>query len=289
MGDFVTDEPMKKHCSWRTGGVAKLFFRPTDHADLRRFLAHLDKNKAILWLGLGSNLLVRDGGFDGVVISLKGRINRIEIDEDKMTIEAGCSCAKAAREAARAGLVGLEFLAGIPGTIGGALKMNAGAFGGETWQTVEHVEIMNREGHIRQADKTDFKIGYRQIEGLKTDEFFIRATFQLKKGNVQQAQQRIQDLLAVRAKNQPIGELSCGSVFKNPPNQFAAVLIEDCGLKGKHQGGAVVSEKHANFIINQNHASASDIETLIQLVQATVYKEKGVSLQLEVQIVGEAR
>ena len=289
MGDFLYDEPMKKHCSWRTGGVAKLFFRPSDSADLHRFLTHLDKNEAILWLGLGSNLLVRDGGFNGVVISLKGRINAIQIDHETMHIEAGCSCAKAAREAARAGLVGLEFLAGIPGTVGGALKMNAGGFGGETWQQVKLVELMDRHGNTRQANKNDFNIGYRHIEGLLTDEFFIRATFQLKKGNVQQAQQRIQDLLSVRAESQPIGEASCGSVFKNPKNYFAAALIEACGLKGKRQGGAVISEKHANFIINQNQASASDIETLIQFIQSTVQREKGVLLETEVQIVGEVR
>ncbi len=286
-GELMTNVEIKHHCSWRTGGIIKKFYRPSSQLDLALFLKRLPAQEPILWLGLGSNILIRDGGFNGAVISMKGRINHIEIQGNKMTIEAGCSCAKATREAARAGLIGLEFLAGIPGTIGGALRMNAGGFGSEIWQFVKEVTVMNRQGEKRQATPAEFDIGYRHIKGLKKDEFFISAVFNLSKGDVKATQQRIKALLQQRAETQPIGEASCGSVFKNPKNAFAAQLIEEAGLKGLQQGDAIISEKHANFIINQGKATSSDIEGLINRIQQKVLQERGILLEPEVHIVGE--
>jgi len=286
-GELRLNEPMEKHCSWRTGGKAKRFYRPSSKTDLISFLQQLDPKEAILWLGLGSNLLIRDKGFNGVVITLKGRINHIEVDHNTLLIEAGASCAKATRVAARSGLIGLEFLAGVPGTIGGALAMNAGGFGGETWALVKEVTIMNRQGQTRIAYPRDFKISYRSALGLAKDEFFISALFELTAGDVKAAQKKIKTLLELRSETQPIGEATCGSVFKNPENMFAAKLIEDTGLKGLRQGDAMVSIKHANFIVNQGSAKATDIEYLINKIQQRILEKKGILLEPEVKIVGD--
>ncbi len=288
-GELLLDEPLSGHTTWRVGGPARRFYRPADSADLVRFLQQLETDEPLLWLGLGSNLLVRDGGFPGTVIATQGRLNRLEWrDGSRLYAEAGVSCAKVARTAARAGLCGVEFLAGIPGTLGGALAMNAGAFGGEIWDQVKQVETLDRYGEVRKRTPDDFDIGYRSVKGT-AGEWFLSAELQLQSGDVSASQQVIRTLLDRRAATQPTSLPSCGSVFRNPTGNHAAKLIEAAGLKGTRIGGAQVSEKHANFIINTGDATAADIEALITKVQSEVEQRSGVLLVPEVHRVGEAR
>jgi UDP-N-acetylmuramate dehydrogenase len=288
-GELRFNEPMARHVSWRAGGEARLYFVPADLADLGLLLASLPHDEEILWIGLGSNTLVRDTGFDGTVIALQGILNKLErLDADRVYAGAGVAGAKLARFCAKEGLVGAEFFAGIPGLVGGALAMNAGAFGGETWRHVISVETIDRSGvqHRRLAE--EYHVGYRRVIG-PADEWFTAAVFKFEQGDGARASATVKQLLARRAETQPMGAASCGSVFTNPPNDYAARLIEASGLKGYRIGGAVVSDKHANFILNDDHATASDIELLIKHVQKTVLERQGVMLQTEVRIVGGER
>ncbi|HHJ12699.1 MAG TPA: UDP-N-acetylmuramate dehydrogenase [Chromatiales bacterium] len=286
-GELLEHEPLARYTTWRVGGPADRLYRPADLIDLQLFLSRLPADEPITFIGLGSNLLVRDGGIRGTVIAMQGALNEMKrLDEERIYLQAGVSCARAARFAAAEGLVGLEFLAGIPGTVGGALAMNAGAFGGETWPLVESVETLDRQGLLHRRGPEDYEIGYREVRG-PADEWFVSATFRLQAGDTEAARARIRGLLDERNRRQPIGKASCGSVFRNPPGDHAARLIEACGLKGECIGGACVSDKHANFIINTGAATAADIEALIRLVQETVERERGVRLQPEVHIVGE--
>ena len=286
-GELRHDEPLARYTTWRVGGPARDFYRPADEQDLANFLAQLPQGEPLLWLGLGSNLLVRDGGFDGTVIALQGRLAVIEIDGTHVHVGAGAACAKVARECARAGLTGAAFLAGIPGTMGGALAMNAGAFGGETWRQVESVRTVDRDGEVRVRRADEFKVGYRHVE-RPAEEWFSGCTLALQHGDVQQEQAAIHALLDRRAATQPTGKPSGGSTFRNPEGDYAARLIEACGLKGYRIGGAEVSTKHANFVLNADNASAADIERLIEHMHAVVLQQQGVALQCEVHIVGEA-
>ena len=286
-GNLKLNEPMARHTTWRVGGPAERYYEPADLDDLAEFLSQQDKNEALMWLGLGSNLLVRDGGIRGTVIITSGLLNEIELlDEGLVRVEAGVACAKAARFCARQQLVGVEFLAGIPGTMGGALAMNAGAFGGETWQHVAAVETIDRYGkqYLRQPE--EFEVAYRRVKGV-SGEWFVAAHLRLHQGDSETATTSIKELLEKRNASQPIGLPSCGSVFRNPEGDHAARLIEVSGLKGSCIGGACVSEKHANFIINTGNATASDIEVLIEKVAAEVESRHGVQLIREVRIVGE--
>ena len=288
-GELSHGVPLSDYTSWRVGGVAKQLYRPADSRDLIGFLQQLDAAEPLLWLGLGSNLLIRDGGFNGTVIATQGCLERLELQPDGLLYsEAGVSCAKVARFAARQGRVGIEFLAGIPGTMGGALAMNAGAFGGETWDAVAWVETVDRQGCVRRRNPSQFEVGYRSVKGA-AGEWFLSTGLQIRPGDVAAGQQKIKQLLARRAETQPIGLPSCGSVFRNPAGDHAARLIEAAGLKGERIGGAVVSEKHANFIINSGAATANDIESLICLVRDRVEAASGVRLQTEVHMVGERR
>jgi UDP-N-acetylmuramate dehydrogenase len=287
-GELKHDEPMARHTSWRTGGAARHFYKPADLADLCVFLHDLDPAEPLLWVGLGSNLLVRDGGFPGTVIFTFGALTALEwLDDNTLRAEAGISCARVARETARRGLTGVEFLAGIPGTMGGALAMNAGAFGDETWPRVVAVETVNRHGRLQRREAGEFRVGYRSVTGV-AGEWFVAAHLRLERGDAAMAQRRIRELLDRRGATQPTQQYSCGSVFRNPPGDYAARLIEAAGLKGARQGGAQVSEKHANFIVNTGNASAADIETLLLQVQAEVVRVHGVRLETEVRVVGEA-
>ena len=281
------DEPMASHCSWRAGGPARRLYRPADSADLVAFLKQLPDNEPLLWVGLGSNLLVRDGGFPGTVVLTSGRLAELTFSDGELRAEAGASCAKVARECARAGMVGLEFFAGIPGTVGGALAMNAGAFGGETWEHVLRVETVDRHGEVRVRNAGEFSVNYREVKG-RPGEWFLAARLRLQPGDSEAAQQRIRSLLERRAATQPTREPSCGSTFRNPPSDHAARLIEAAGLKGLCIGQACVSEKHSNFIINRGGATAADIEALIGTVRARVEQDSGIRLQTEVHIVGDA-
>ena len=290
-GKLLTQELMAGYTSWRVGGAAENFYQPADRADLLVFLADLPAAEPIFFVGLGSNLLVRDGGIKGTVIYLQSTLSTLEIKQSSDAIttvyaEAGVSAAQLARFSVKQGLTGGEFFAGIPGTVGGALAMNAGAFGSETWQYVQQVETVNHKGHVCLRKPKEFAVSYRSVK-RPNDEWFIAAYFSFKSDLNIEGQQRIRELLNKRSATQPIGTYSCGSVFRNPPDDHAARLIESCGLKGFRIGGAQVSEKHANFILNENKATAKDIEELIYHVQAMVNKKTGVALQTEVVIVGE--
>ena len=287
-GTLLRDEPMTAHTSWRTGGKAERYFIPADIDDLSLFLSQQGSGERILWIGLGSNLLVRDGGIKGTVIAITGVFNEMTLHASGLKAGAGLTCAKAARFSAANGFSGAEFLAGIPGTVGGALAMNAGAFGGETWDIVNSVETINRQGERRVRQASEFEIGYRSVN-IADDEWFVSAELELRSDPKEAARANIRELLAHRAATQPLGESSCGSVFRNPEGGYAARLIESCGLKGKRIGGACVSEKHANFIINTGAASAADIEKLILHIQETVQEKCHVKLQTEVRIVGESQ
>lgn len=288
-GLLLENERLSDYTTWRVGGQAKRMFKPVDIDDLVIFLQQCATDEPLLWLGLGSNSLIKDKGFSGTVILTQGCLNQIHLLNDTdVQVEAGVSCAKMARFCARNNLSGAEFWAGIPGTIGGALRMNAGCFQGETWQGVVEVQTTNRFGEIRRRGPETFQISYRHVVGLEPDEWFLNATWRLRPGEKEKSLQMIHELLARRAATQPTSEYNCGSVFRNPPNGFAAQLIESCQLKGKQIGGAMVSEKHANFIINhQGKASAEDIENLIQFVQKTVYDKTSTALIREVHILGD--
>jgi UDP-N-acetylmuramate dehydrogenase len=290
-GELLHNEPMAPYTSWRAGGVARDMYRPADREDLLLFLRSLPAAEEIIFLGLGSNLLVRDGGVQGTVICMQGVLTDISVIESsageaRVYAGAGAPCAQLARFGAQQELAGSEFFAGIPGTVGGALAMNAGAFGSETWGFVEQVESVDRRGVVVVRKPADYQIAYRHVQGPR-HEWFLGGFFRFKRDPDKAGKQRIKDLLNKRSSTQPIGVYSCGSVFRNPPGDYAARLIDTAGLKGYRIGGAHVSEKHANFIINDADASARDIEELIFYVQARVESAHGVRLQPEVHIIGE--
>ena len=279
------DVSMAKHTSWHVGGPADLFFTPRDVMDLSAFVRRLPAEMPVLWVGLGSNLLVRDGGIRGAVVSMHGALGTLERSSaTRIHAEAGVPCARIARQCVKWGLGPAEFFAGIPGTLGGALAMNAGAWGEETWRHVLEVDVLDRRGVKHTRTPAEYDIGYRRVVG-PTDEWFIGARLEFERvpGVNSQA---IRELLDKRKLSQPIGEWSCGSVFTNPPGRHAAQLIESAGLKGFRMGDASVSEKHANFIINHGRALAVDIEALIAHVQSTVARMHGIDLHTEVRIVG---
>jgi UDP-N-acetylmuramate dehydrogenase len=290
-GKLTLDTPMNKHVSWRAGGIADRSYTPADLADLAVFLQSLAPDEALLCVGLGSNLLVRDGGYRGTVLFLHGVLNDLQLEADgTLRAEAGVASPKVARFAAMHSLSGAEFLAGIPGTVGGALAMNAGCYGSETWERVVKVETIDRHGVVRTRLPADYDIGYRHVAAhAKGEEWFTAAWFRFAPGDEAQARLGIRQLLERRIASQPLAVANAGSVFRNPPGDHAARLIEACGLKGHCVGGACVSEKHSNFIVNPGgKASAGDIETLIEEVRETVLKGQGVALMPEVRIVGES-
>jgi UDP-N-acetylmuramate dehydrogenase len=288
-GELRHNEPMGRYVTWRTGGSADRFYVPADLDDLAAFLRQLPPQEPLLFVGLGSNLLVRDGGWRGTAVLMHAASRRPEMREGLIYAEAGVASPKVARFAALHDLQGAEFLAGVPGTVGGALAMNAGCYGGETWDIVERVATINRQGRIVQRGRDEYDVGYRHC-ALKTpgEEWFAAASFSLKSGDGNASRAAMKELLARRIATQPLSLPNAGSVFRNPPRHYAARLIESCGLKGFERGGARVSEKHANFIVNpKGSARASDIEWLIGHIQRLVYELKGVQLTTEVRIVGE--
>lgn len=282
------DEPMSRHTAFGIGGPAARFYRPADSADLSHFLQSVATTEPLLWLGFGSNLLVRDGGFAGTVVQLRGSLDGWAwMGPGVVRAEAGLASHKLARLCARHGWQGAEFLAGIPGTLGGALAMNAGAFGHQTWGLVRRVETLDRGGVRRIRSAAAYQIGYRHVVG-PLGEWFVAAELELVPGQPQAIAAQMRALLRRRDTSQPTRWRSCGSVFRNPPGAHAARLIEACGLKGLRIGGAVVSEKHANFILNDRGARASDVEMLMQCMAQRVWERFGVRLVPEVRIVGEA-
>ncbi|NNF40035.1 MAG: UDP-N-acetylmuramate dehydrogenase [Woeseiaceae bacterium] len=286
-GELRLGEPMSGHTSWRVGGPAETFFIPASVEDLAAFLADLDAATPVFWHGVGTNLLVRDGGLPGVVISASRMLRHLEKSgEQRVTAGAGVPCTQLARQCLRWRLGPSEFFAGIPGTVGGALAMNAGAHGGETWERVASVRTIDRHGKLHTRLPAEYAIAYRSVQG-PAKEWFLEATFRFDPA-VAPSKDTMNTMLERRKTTQPLGLPSCGSVFRNPPGDHAARLIESAGLKGYRIGGAEVSTKHANFIINRENASASDIEDLIEHVRDTVIEVHGISLQHEVRIVGEA-
>jgi UDP-N-acetylmuramate dehydrogenase len=287
-GELRYDEPMSRHTSWRAGGPAEVFFVPASVEDLADFLANLDADTPLFWHGVGSNLLVRDGGFPGVVISAAKILRDIErTDRYLVSAGAGLPCTQLARQCIRWGLGPSEFFAGIPGTVGGALAMNAGAHGNETWERVQSVRTIDRSGEIHERAPAEYTVGYRSVSG-PANEWFLGANFGFEP-DATPSIETMNTMLDRRKKTQPLGLPSCGSVFRNPDGDFSARLIEAAGLKGYRIGGAEVSEKHANFIINRDNATATDIEELIEHVRQTVQEVHGVSLVHEVRIVGEVK
>lgn len=293
-GVLKAGEPMSRHVSWRAGGRAARYYAPADQDDLRAFLAQLPPREPLLFVGLGSNLLVRDGGFNGTVVLTHAAGLHPQTLGGRLYADAGVAAPKVARFAARHDLAHAEFLAGIPGTVGGALAMNAGCYGGETWDLVERAVTVDRHGALRTRARAEFDIGYRHCalrdgRRLGEDEWFAGAWFALRPGDGAVARGRIRELLVRRIASQPLQVPNAGSVFRNPPGDHAARLIESCGLKGLARGGASVSEKHANFIVNPGRrASAADIEGLIEEVRRRVAERMSVELVPEVRIVGEA-
>jgi UDP-N-acetylmuramate dehydrogenase len=282
------DEPMSRHVSWRAGGRARRFYQPADVADLCSFLRTLPADEPILFVGLGSNLLVRDGGFHGTVLFTHHALVGITVEHGGFSALAGVPSPHLARFVARHGHAGAEWLAGVPGTIGGALAMNAGCYGGETWNHVVTVQTVDRGGNLHERTPADYDIGYRHVAMREPrDEWFVSALFRFPPGDEKASMARIRELLAKRVASQPLNQPNAGSVFRNPPGDHAARLIEACGLKGLTIGGAQVSVKHANFIVNLGHATAADIESLIHRVRGEVQAKAGIALIPEVRIVGE--
>ncbi|HSF22414.1 MAG TPA: UDP-N-acetylmuramate dehydrogenase [Burkholderiales bacterium] len=306
-GELRRREPMAGHVSWRAGGTAEAAYFPADLDDLVNFLRSMPVGEPVYMTGLGSNLLVRDGGLRGTVIFTHRALRDIRLDHlgalgGGVYAEAGVACPKVARYTAMNDLVGAEFLAGIPGTVGGALAMNAGCYGGETWDIVAHVLTVDRAGRTRARTREDYEIDYRHVrlkgegggrkeededdQGDRTEEWFVATSFRLRRGSGAESRRKITELLRQRIATQPLGEPNAGSVFRNPKGTYAARLIEDCGLKGRAIGNAMISDKHANFIVNRGGARAADIEALILLAEHSVREKFGIVLEREVRIVG---
>lgn len=288
-GELRKNCPMARFCSWKVGGPAETLFMPADMDDMRAFYENDSRAGSAFFLGYGSNLLVRDGGIGGVVVRSAPGLSALRLEEDgRVYAEAGAACAKLARFCASSGFAGAAFAAGIPGTVGGALAMNAGCEGAEIWDYVDEVWVCEKGGFYRRT-AADFCVGYRSVKrrgggGV----FFAAARFRFASGDAAFARRRVRELLRRRGESQPIGEANCGSVFCNPPGGHAAKLIEECGLKGIRAGGAEVSRKHANFIVNRGGATAADIENLILRVQNEVREKKNIVLEPEVRIAGRA-
>jgi UDP-N-acetylmuramate dehydrogenase len=293
---------MKKHVSWRAGGAAQRVYIPADLEDLVWLVRSVPAREPVHVVGLGSNLLVRDGGVAGVIILLHGVLKKIAIEsrthglpsppEDRDTAlvyaQAGVASPKLARFTANHDLVGGEFWAGIPGTVGGAIAMNAGCYGSETWDHLAQVQTLDRQGQINERLPREYITGYRHV-ALKVpqEEWFIGGWFRLERGNGAASRETIKELLKKRIASQPLSLPNAGSVFRNPPGDYAARLIESCGLKGHRIGDAMVSERHANFIVNVGAATATDIERLIEQIEERVEARTNVRLIREVRIIGE--
>lgn len=286
-GKLLLNEPMARYTSWRVGGMADQLYIPTDLEDLQEFLKNTHANQVIYFVGLGSNLLVRDGGLRGTVIIMHNVLTGLKMDGDLVYVEAGVTCGKLAKFCAKEARQGAEFFAGIPGTLGGALAMNAGCYGTETWDVVNSVTMINKQGVLHQRNAAEFIASYRHIDMPVVGEWFVAAWLSLKVGDGNESAKKIKDLLATRLASQPLNLPSAGSTFRNPQGDYAARLIEASGLKGFIIGGAQVSEKHANFIVNIGDANALDIELLIKHMRETVLEKQGVALQQEVKVIGE--
>lgn len=286
-GKLLLNEPLARYTSWRVGGAADQLYIPAGLDDLCLFLKSLEAAEPIYFIGLGSNLLVRDGGVRGTVVLMHNVLAELRMDGSLVYVEAGVTCGKLAKFSAKEAKQGGEFFAGIPGTVGGALAMNAGCYGAETWNVVRRVMTINRRGELHTREASEFIASYRHVDMPVADEWFIAAWLALAAGDANESAQKIKDLLAQRLASQPLNLPSAGSTFRNPAGDYAARLLEASGLKGYIIGGAQVSEKHANFIVNIGGANALDIELLIKHMRETVLEQHGVALQQEVKVIGE--
>ena len=284
---LLKNEPLARYTSWRVGGRADRVFIAESLSELQAFLQSLDHAEPIVFMGLGSNLLVRDGGVRGTVVVMHQALSDLRLDGQFIYAEAGVTCGKLARFSANNGKEGAEFMAGIPGTVGGALAMNAGCYGSETWNIVHQVLTIDRNGTTHVRNVSEFIASYRHVEMPVVDEWFLGAWFKLEIGDANESLKKIKNLLATRLASQPLNLPSAGSTFRNPHGDFAARLIEASGLKGYQIGGAQVSPKHANFIVNVGECSALDIELLIRHMKDVVLEKQGVALQQEVRVIGE--
>lgn len=281
---IFTQHPLNRYTTWRVGGPGEVVLIPASIEDIQIVLQSIPEDYPVTWLGLGSNILIQDAGLPGLIVITQGSVlNQTKIEGDIVYAQAGVPCGQLARVVARNDKAGLEFLAGIPGTVGGALAMNAGCYGGETWDHVSHVETIDRQGIIHTRQKDEFKIAYRSAIFSKK-EYFLGAYFHVTAGNKAEGLLKIKTMLDKRNLAQPTNLPNCGSVFKNPEGHFAAALIQGCGLKGHKIGGAQISEKHANFIVNIDNASSADILALIALAKESVKEKFEIELQQEVKV-----
>lgn len=280
------NEPMNKYTTYGIGGKAEFFVIPKSKQSLLEVISLLKKNKLKYFiLGSGSNLLVSDKGFDGVVISIKKSLEEIRIENSKLYVECGAMLGTVVKECIKNNLSGIENLVGVPGTLGGALVMNAGAWGGEISDKLESVEIIDDKNEVKILQKKDIDFSYR-LSSFSNNEFLVSATFNLEKKDKTEIEKKYELARQGRKNSQPTNVRSAGSVFKNPPDNSAGKLIELCGLKGYRIGGAVISEKHANFFINEQGSSASDMMNLIKYAQKEVFEKFNIQLETEVKFLG---
>lgn len=286
--EFLLDEPMKKHTTFRIGGPADIYVEPSISQMVPLITFLKESSVPYIVIGNGSNLLVSDEGIEGVVISFGKSAAEISINQDtaEITVEAGAMLSSVANRAADAGLTGLEFASGIPGSIGGAVYMNAGAYGGEMKDVITTVQILREDGQIETVPVDKLDLSYRHSALMNSSGIVIGATLQLAKGNEDEIKATIDDIRQKRIEKQPLNFPSAGSTFKRPEGYFAGKLIDDSGLRGYTVGGAQVSEKHCGFVVNKSDATASDVLTLMKNVDQIVYEKFGVHLTPEVRIIG---
>jgi UDP-N-acetylmuramate dehydrogenase len=281
------DEPMKNHTSFKVGGPADILVTPKNYEEVVKIIKFCNqKNLPYYIIGRGSNLLVKDGGFRGVIIKLTS-LNNIQVLDEKIIAQGGADLSAVSDEALKHSLTGFEFACGIPGTVGGAVTMNAGAYNGEISQVIESALVVDKKGNLITLNKDELELGYRISAIQKYEYTVLEATFKLTKGEYNKIKERIDDLTRKRQEKQPLEYPSAGSTFKRPEGYFTGKLIEESNLKGYTIGGAQVSEKHAGFVINKNNATAEDIINLIKHIQNTIKIKYNVELQPEVRIIGE--
>ena len=280
-GRLTANAPLSSITWFRIGGPAQVLFAPADEADLAYFLKHAGTDMPVFVIGLGSNLLVRDGGVPGIVIRLGRGFSEVEAQGTRITCGTAVPDVKVARAAAEAGIAGLSFYRGIPGSIGGALRMNAGAHGTETKDVLVSARAVDRQGNVHLLSNADMKFTYRHC-GVPADWIFTSATFEGKPGDHDEIQKEMEEVAEYREKNQPVRERTGGSTFKNPPGHSAWKLVDAAGCRGFRVGGAKVSEMHCNFLINDSQASGEDVETLGETVRARVKAASGITLEWEI-------
>ncbi len=279
-------EPLAAYTTFRIGGAAEVFFKPQDIKDLAYFWQNKPHDVDITILGEGSNVLVRDGGIKGVVVHIGRGCDKVEVDGTKIYAQAGASTGKVARMARNAGLSGVEFICGVPGSMGGALVMNAGCYGHELCDILEAVDVIDNTGEIITVDPKTLGFGYRK-SNLPEGWLFVAAHLALKAGDKSQVRQAMREINQKRTSSQPLELPNAGSLFKNPEGQKAWQLIQESGCRGLRKGDAQVSEKHSNFFVNLGNATACDMENLAEEVREKVYQKTGTQLEWEVRLLGD--